>query len=86
MASSEPDYANIRNFLGHLVGKTLVDVTQHDEDEYLETQESYVMLLFDCGDTVKFPISDAGFCFTREGEEVPVEPYDEDANDDGEGS
>jgi hypothetical protein len=36
MASDDEPYANIRKegFLGKYIGKRLVDITQHDEDEY----------------------------------------------------
>jgi hypothetical protein len=56
-------YATIRDkeFLGDLIGKRVVDITQHDEDEWSETGESYIMLMFEDGLFVKFPIGDDGF-------------------------
>jgi hypothetical protein len=76
----EPDYANIRDFLGHLVGRTVVHVSQHDEDEFEQTQQAYVMLLFDCGDYVKFPVGEDGFSYSVDGREVPIEPFSDAGN------
>jgi hypothetical protein len=44
---------NIREYLGHLIGQTIADVTQHDPDEY-ETDGAFVDLLFQSGDSVRF--------------------------------
>lgn len=62
------DYSNIRDILSGVIGRTVVDITQHDEDEYLETQEAYVMLMFDDGSFLKFPIGDEGFHHNTGGE------------------
>jgi hypothetical protein len=62
MDGAEPEgYANIRKVLGSLIGRTVVDVTQHDQDEWEEARSCYVMLMFDDGQFVKFPIGDEGF-------------------------
>jgi hypothetical protein len=58
---SNPDYSNIRQIIGDLIGHRLVDITQHDKDEFEETRESYIMLHFDNGGYVKVPIGDSGF-------------------------
>lgn len=58
----EEIYSNIRSILNELIGKRLVDITQHDEDEFAETQKSYVMLMFEDGNYVKFFVGDDGFC------------------------
>jgi len=57
---SEADYSNIRQILGSLIGKTLVDITQHDKDEFAETG-SFIQFHFDNGGYVKVPIGDDGF-------------------------
>jgi hypothetical protein len=62
MNENEEVYANIRQILGHLVGQRVVDVTQHDRDEWDETGQSYVMIQFASGSWVKFYVGDAGFC------------------------
>ncbi len=62
---SEPDYINIRQILGHLVGQRIVDVTQHDESEFTEDGKSYVMFMFDSGDTVKFFVGEDGFSYSE---------------------
>ncbi len=49
-------YATIREKLGWLVGRRVLDVTQQDEEDYQETGEAYVMLMFDDGSTLKFPL------------------------------
>ncbi len=50
---NEP-YSTIREILGPLIGLKLVDITQHDAEEYAETKRSYVMLMFEDGSYVKF--------------------------------
>lgn len=54
-------YSNIRMILGPLIGKTLVDITQHDKEEFAETKESYIQFHFEDGLYVKIPIGDGGF-------------------------
>jgi len=65
MAQS-PEYANIRQILGRFIGQRLVDITQHDEEEWKAGKESYVCLMFDSGNTMTFPITDLGFEHTEE--------------------
>lgn len=59
----EPEeiYSSIREFLGSLIGHTLVDITQHDKDEFDENKKAFVQLHFDDGSYLKFPIGDDGF-------------------------
>lgn len=54
-------YANIRQILGHLIGQRVVDITQHDPEDFVEGEGSFVMFLFENGDYAKFPVGDAGF-------------------------
>lgn len=54
-------YSNIREIIGELIGKRLIDITQHDKDEWEATREWYVMLMFEDGSYLQFPIGDAGF-------------------------
>ena len=51
---SDAPYANIRILLGTLIGQKLIDITQHDREEWEEDQESYVHLMFEDGSSVKF--------------------------------
>ena len=60
------DYSNIRELLGPFIGQKLVDITQHDQEEWEAGQEAYVCLMFDSGHTIKFPITDEGFEHTCE--------------------
>ncbi len=57
---SEP-YANIRSILGNAIGKTIVDITQHDADEFAADGRCYIVLMFDTGDYLKFYVGDDGF-------------------------
>lgn len=54
-------YANIREILGRLIGCKVVDITQHDAEEFQETRQSRVELHFDNGETLRFLIDDEGF-------------------------
>jgi hypothetical protein len=62
VASVADEFPNIRDaeFLGALVGRRLVDITQQDADEFAE-RGTFVCFHFDNGRTVTFPINDAGF-------------------------
>ena len=58
---SEETFANIRDFLGFLLGQQLVDITQHDREEWVESREAYVCLHFANGGTITIPITKEGF-------------------------
>ncbi len=52
----EHEVENIRKtLLGELIGQRLVDVTQHDKDEYAE-RGAFVTLMFENGGTLEFPV------------------------------
>lgn len=55
------EYANIRDILGAVHGRTVIDITQHDAEEWREDGRAYVCFHFDNGVTLTFPISDDGF-------------------------
>jgi hypothetical protein len=59
-------YSNIRKILGNAIGRTVIDITQHDADEFAEDQRCYIMLMFDDGNYLKFIIGDEGFCHSFE--------------------
>lgn len=63
MAEDEPEivYSNIRQILGLVIGKKLVDITQHDKDEFRETGQSYIQFHFEDGIYIKIPIGEDGF-------------------------
>lgn len=70
MAPSEEPYANVREFLGSLIGKTLIDVTQHDIADFERNDEAFVMLMFDDGSLLKFDMGDdSGFVLIPPGVE-----------------
>lgn len=68
-------YANIRELLGEFIGCTVVDITQHDQEEYQEDGSCYVMLHFSNGGSVKFHITmDGGFEADLDDLDPPPEP------------
>lgn len=58
--SESDDYVNIRELIGHYIGRTIVDITQHDAEEFEEDDSCYVLLMFDDGSSLQFDITDAG--------------------------
>lgn len=66
--SDEP-YSNIRELLGDFIGCCVVDITQHDEDEFKESGDCYVALHFDNGGTITFDITDDGGFHVEPGDE-----------------
>ena len=65
--TSEDGYANIRGFLGYLIGKRLVDITQHSLAEWNANGEGYVMLAFEDGSWIKFSLCERGYFDHAEG-------------------
>lgn len=55
------EYATVRDHLGSLIGKTLIDVTQHDQEDWEQRGEAFVVLMFSDGSSVKFPTGDLAF-------------------------
>lgn len=70
MREQDPDetYANIRQILGDFIGKTIVDITQHDADEWERSHQGYILLLFEDGSVIKFWQGDEGFTTYKPGE------------------
>ena len=66
------DYATIRDCIGEFIGKTLVEMTQHDKEHFLESGEAFVDLMFDSVDVLRF--------YTQPGRCIAVNP----GHDDGE--
>jgi hypothetical protein len=59
-ADGEESYANIREILAPLLNQTVIEITQHDKEEWEEDGQSYVSLHFSNGYTLKVIISDDG--------------------------
>jgi len=59
----EEETRNIRYFLGVFIGKKLVDVTQHDREEFNAEsgRGAFVELLFEDGMTIHLPVLDEPF-------------------------
>ncbi len=45
---------SIRHFLGHMIGKRIVDVTQEDRADRRESGESFIQIMLEDGSYVKF--------------------------------
>lgn len=67
---AEEPYANIREVLGDLIGRPLLDITQHDEEYFQQTGRVFVDLMFNEGNVLRFYVEDQGFVLnpTDEGE------------------
>ena len=65
--TGEDGYANIRSYLGYLIGKRLVDITQHSLAEWNANGEGYVMLMFEDGSWIKFSLRERGYFDHKEG-------------------
>jgi hypothetical protein len=61
------NYVTVREKLGWVTGRKVIDITQQDEEEYLETGEAYVVLMFDDGSTLKFPVEKRAITIERIG-------------------
>lgn len=60
-------YATIRDpdLLGGLIGRRVLEVTQHDEAEWLAGYPAYFMLMFDDGSTLRVVVEDQEVSVTR---------------------
>jgi hypothetical protein len=58
--ADEP-YATIREVLAAFIGQTVVDITQHDEADFVPGGPSDIYLHFSNGHTLHFLIDDKGF-------------------------
>lgn len=59
------DLSNIRDFLGWLIGRRVVDVTASDPPHLPDADDDghYIVLHFDNGGTLDVPIGEEGFSF-----------------------
>lgn len=58
---SGEDYATIREILAPYIGAKVVDITQHDPEDFEKDGRCFVVLMFDNGMTLKFFVGDDGF-------------------------
>lgn len=50
----EPEsYSNARDILASIIGQKIVDISQHDQEEWDRDANSYVILMFEDGQTLK---------------------------------
>lgn len=76
---------NIRDIIGFAIGKTVVDITQSDEEELMDGEDPYVMFMFDDGSFLKVAIIGLESFNSETGEEhcVYLSDYlDDDFDDD----
>ena len=81
MKYEEENLNNIRDILGCFIGKTITDVTQHDEEEYLEGEDPYIMLMFTDGSVLKLNAYGLDYFNSEDGSGMKMylgEPEDED--------
>lgn len=60
------ELSNIREFLGWLIGRRIVDVTAGDPPSVPDADEEdahYIVLHFDNGGTLDLPVGETGFSF-----------------------
>lgn len=60
------EYSNIREILGKFIGRTIIDITQHDKEEWDNDGLCYVQLMLDDGNYLRFPIGDEGFHYSED--------------------
>ena len=61
------DYANIRAILSkRLIGRTIMDITQHDKADFARDGRVFVQFMLDDGSWIKFPVGDDGFDMSGE--------------------
>lgn len=57
----EEEYANIREIIPEeIIGAKVLDITQHDEEYFKMTGRSFIDLMFDTGDVIRFYVQDQG--------------------------
>jgi hypothetical protein len=68
----EENYSTIRQFLGDIIGQRVVDVTQHDIQDWEETGSGVVYLHFENGMTLRFEYtcSDCSFELEKNGKDT----------------
>lgn len=67
------DLGNARDFLGCLIGKTIVDITQMDEAEWMDGDMPYIMLMMDDGSYCKFYVMGTASFDAKTGEETDMQ-------------
>ncbi|MCI0725032.1 MAG: hypothetical protein L0338_39620 [Acidobacteria bacterium] len=55
---ADENYVTIREVLGDLIGQKVIDITQHDEEDWdPEIGIGFVYLQFDSGDCLRFALT-----------------------------
>lgn len=74
---AEEPYANIREVLGILLQQRVIEITQHDPEDWAASRDSFICLHFENGVTLRIPVGDEGIHLENlpdEPESPPVSP------------
>lgn len=52
------DYANVREIFQDFIGKRVLDITQHDKEEFQQTGKGYIMLMFEEGLMIQIQVAE----------------------------
>ena len=63
---NEVSFQNIREVLKRFIGRKVVDITSTDWDEVQRGEPDEVVLFFDDGNTLTFPVGSTGFHYSDE--------------------
>lgn len=82
---ADESYSTIRdpNLLGPFMGARVLEITQHDPEEWEEDRQAYFCLHFDNGYTLKILIDDAPFVISPPGA-ILGQVHDADDDDESE--
>ena len=61
------NYVTVREKLGWVVGRKVIDITQQDEEDFRDSGEAFVALMFDDGSLIKFPVEKRAITIERIG-------------------
>lgn len=70
-------YGNVRDFLGCFVGRTVVDVTQHDPQDFALNRQAFIEIMFDDASTIRFALADDGVSYNCETVNCALHPPEE---------
>lgn len=79
-------YANIRELIGEFIGKTVIDVSQHDEEDWAATGAGFVVLMFSDGSLLKFYVPQDTIAFEAQIVGKEAEEYELDFEQDNPGN
>ncbi len=51
-------YSNIRQILGNAIGRRIVDITQHDKEDFDQDGKCFVMFMLEDGHYIRFDLGE----------------------------